>query len=319
MLHSPDNGRTWVQQETGQPLPIEALAFADDDRGWAVAHLGTILATSDGGQSWRRQRCGGTRAALAGFYAEPREIPLELLARLSGNDGYLGVVEVVARRDLEAQTTRSWGQPGAAHAAVVAVGACGAETAWRFPLRQDGLGLSLEQLREGWDRVNDGEGTDRLERHIVRQLRMWRPDVVFAPPVDPRNPDPLARLTSDAVLRTVECAADATSHPEQLTEQGLEPWQVKKVFAASSLGEGSTVSLTTAQIAPRLGGSLADRAATARALYQEDPPTPPATLGFRLVASRCQPMPRAGTISAGLRFRPAARPAARWRIRPPTT
>ncbi|MGE0607538.1 MAG: YCF48-related protein [Pirellulales bacterium] len=285
ILHSPDEGRTWTMQATGQPLPIHALAFIDGRRGWAAGALGTILATEDGGTTWQRQRCGGIRAALAGFYAEPEEIPLELLARLSGNDGYLGVVELLARRDLENETPRNSAFPQRAHEAVVAVGACQVDSSWRFPLRQAGLELSLEQVRDGWDRVNDGAGIDRLERHIVRQLRIWRPDLVFAPPANLRNPDPLAQLVSDAVFRAVAKAADSTSYAEQLAEQGLEPWKVKKVFATSGQGDSSTISLTTAQIAPRLGGSLADRAATARSLFQEDPPHPPASLGFRLMTS----------------------------------
>ncbi len=55
VFHSPDDGRTWTAADTGQPLPIRALSFVDEQMGWAVGDLGTILATVDGGQTWHPQ------------------------------------------------------------------------------------------------------------------------------------------------------------------------------------------------------------------------------------------------------------------------
>ena len=63
VFHSADGGRTWQAFATGQTLPLRALAFVDEQTGWAVGELGTILATQDGGRSWRVQRTGGRRAA----------------------------------------------------------------------------------------------------------------------------------------------------------------------------------------------------------------------------------------------------------------
>ena len=70
----------------GRPLPPArrcrcAIAFVDDQHGWAVGELGTVLATGDGGQTWRSQRAGGGRAALLILAAEPDDVPLELVAR----------------------------------------------------------------------------------------------------------------------------------------------------------------------------------------------------------------------------------------------
>ena len=55
-----DAGRTWTAAPTGITVPLRAITFADDEHGWAVGQLGTILATSDGGQTWQRQRTAGT-------------------------------------------------------------------------------------------------------------------------------------------------------------------------------------------------------------------------------------------------------------------
>ena len=56
VLHTADAGHTWQVRPTGQNLPIRAMAMADERHGWAVGDFGLILATSDGGQTWRRQR-----------------------------------------------------------------------------------------------------------------------------------------------------------------------------------------------------------------------------------------------------------------------
>ena len=48
-------------QHTGQPLPLNAVYFADERHGWAVGELGSVLATTDGGKNWQVQRRGGQR------------------------------------------------------------------------------------------------------------------------------------------------------------------------------------------------------------------------------------------------------------------
>ncbi|MCL4193157.1 MAG: hypothetical protein KJZ87_15580, partial [Thermoguttaceae bacterium] len=64
ILHTRDAGQSWTVLATGQSLPLRGLHFADDQLGWAVGELGLILATRDGGQTWKEQRSGGRRAAL---------------------------------------------------------------------------------------------------------------------------------------------------------------------------------------------------------------------------------------------------------------
>lgn len=66
ILWSDDQGGTWRQAVSPVRVTITALAFADDQHGWALGHLGVILHTSDGGQTWRRQMDG---RQLAGLFA----------------------------------------------------------------------------------------------------------------------------------------------------------------------------------------------------------------------------------------------------------
>ena len=63
--------------------------------GWAVGELGNILATHDGGHSWHAQRSGGQRAALLAIFAEPTDVPLELLADSGAADGYIAAVDIL--------------------------------------------------------------------------------------------------------------------------------------------------------------------------------------------------------------------------------
>ncbi len=224
---------------TGVSIPLTAISFVDDAHGWAVGALGTILATSDGGQTWRRQRSGGARAALLCLVAEADDVPLELLAKISGNDGYLSAAEVLCRRDVEVRPKRR-SAPGR----TAASGRCRR----RRLLCPSGLAVSLASTRRAncrtsiilppWDAIHNGRGMEELEEHIVRQLRLWRPEVVFTNDVNSRDADQLAQLVGKAVLQAVGKAADPACYPEQIAEAGLTPWQVKKVYAAADSGAG---------------------------------------------------------------------------------
>ncbi len=59
---------------------IHDLFFLDDDRGWAVGDWGTILASRDGGQSWRTVRGGHQKPAILAIACDGRSLPWSLLA-----------------------------------------------------------------------------------------------------------------------------------------------------------------------------------------------------------------------------------------------
>jgi photosystem II stability/assembly factor-like uncharacterized protein len=282
VLRTADAGRTWSVGDTGQTLPIQHLVFIDEQTGWAVGDLGTILATTDGGHSWRRQQGGGARTAFVGFYSSPSDIPLELIARLSGDDGYLAAMEILNREDVDVRAAPGDAAP-AAHEASVLAGGSAASSAWRFPLRQAGLKLSAEQVVDGWNQANDGQAVEKIEAHVVARIRMWRPSVVFTVAADARAGDPLAHLINQIVLRSVERAADPKSYPEQVAEAGLQPWKVQKVYGTLAAGQSGTANVSTAQFAARLGCSIGELAAPARAVVATRYVPPPANVGFRLL------------------------------------
>lgn len=278
VLHSADGGRTWESAPTRQSLPIRSLSFVDEQHGWAVGELGTILASRDGGRTWHKQRSHAARGAIAGFFARPEQLPLELMAKLSADEGYLSVMEVLNREESEIRSAA--GRESIVHEAASAAGASAGLTAWQFPLRSAALKLSADRLIEDWNRVNDGQGIEKLEAHIVSRLRMWRPSIVVTAGADAR--DPLALAINQVVLSAVEQAGDPTRHAEQITAAGLEPWKVQKVYAALAGGVG-TANINTAQVTARLGRSIGELSAPSRGLVaQEYTPAAP-NVAFRLL------------------------------------
>lgn len=58
VLLSADQGRTWTQSVVPARAMLTGVSFPDAQHGWAVGHDGVILATTDGGQIWKRQDAG---------------------------------------------------------------------------------------------------------------------------------------------------------------------------------------------------------------------------------------------------------------------
>jgi hypothetical protein len=278
VLHSADGGRTWESTATGQSLPIRALSFSDEQHGWAVGELGTILATRDGGRSWQKQRSHATRTAVAGFFARPEQLPLELTAKLSADEGYLSVMEVLNREAVEIRSPH--GRETLVHEAASSAGASAGLTAWQFPLRSAALKLSADRLIEDWNQVNDGQGIEKLESHIVSRIRMWRPSIVVTVGADAR--DPLALAINQVVLSAVEAAGNPQEYAEQITAAGLEAWKVQKVYAALSGGVG-TANINTAQVTARLGRSIGELPAPARGLVLKEYQPAAPNVAFRLL------------------------------------
>jgi photosystem II stability/assembly factor-like uncharacterized protein len=61
VLRTSDGGNTWIYQQTGMAITLNAVSFADKHSGWAVGWHGTVIATSDGGRQWVREITGTTR------------------------------------------------------------------------------------------------------------------------------------------------------------------------------------------------------------------------------------------------------------------
>jgi hypothetical protein len=293
VFFTPDAGRTWSAYPTGTTLPLRAVTFADDLHGWAVGQLGLILASNDGGRTWRRQRAGGARAAVMAVAGVPQDLPLELLARICKDQGHLGVAEVLGRVDVE--TSGAPGTPGRddaplsdrLHQAMLLVGGSAGETAWGFPIRHPDLLLPAQTIMEGWNRVHNGHGADALLAHVVRQIRTWRPSVVLVPSA--HGSEGLSQIVQQTVVAAVKLAGDPQFLAGQFGPAGCEPWNVERVCVVSESssplpsGEGNKIALAADDWSSRLGETWADAALPARALLGDDDQAGPATVSVQVI------------------------------------
>jgi photosystem II stability/assembly factor-like uncharacterized protein len=60
--------------------PIRAVFRLDADRGWAVGDFGVVLATRDGGSTWRVVRGGGKSVAVMAIATQIESVPWSMLA-----------------------------------------------------------------------------------------------------------------------------------------------------------------------------------------------------------------------------------------------
>jgi photosystem II stability/assembly factor-like uncharacterized protein len=314
VLHSPDGGSTWELGPTDQTLPLRALTFVDAERGWAVGALGTVLGTRDGGRTWRRLRGGGTRVALLGIFSEPSRVPWELFAWECAQEGYLGAVELIARRDARGSDRASAvAEEDTARAAMAAVGGSSADGTLPFALPDPGLRLGSRALLDGWNRASGGRALDVLEARLVRTIRQWRPEIVVTEAASPQGADPVGHLLNQLVLSAVRSASDHQAQPAQLSLGGLQPWTVKKVFQVVPGEQQPTVTVTTSQLVTRLGCAVADLASEANArVLPRYRPVPP-TVGLQLLVDELPQSAGRKDIFSGI-FLPAGgdarRPAA---------
>jgi photosystem II stability/assembly factor-like uncharacterized protein len=270
--HSADDGETWTARPTVQTAPLKAITFVDCHRGWAVGSFGRILATRDGGHTWRAQLGSAQRAALVGVHAKATDVPLAAYAQFAGNDGYLAHSIVMhepyssqGRSSQDAVTRRL-------HDALVSVGASSGESASRFPIPDDATLWSTAALVEVWNQTRergDADAMAQYEEYIVRQIRTWRPEaIVTHDPANVVGQDSLRSLVASVVLSAAQKAADPRAFPEHLSNAALQPWRVKRIFGALSPGEQGPIELLPIKVAPRLGLSLGEAIRPASGLLE---------------------------------------------------
>ena len=91
-----DDGATWEDRSLGKDITLNAVTFVDEKEGWIVGEFGTILHTSDGGETWQRSE------EITGLppYAEDvtEEVALRVgIPPLSKDDLYIFDVSFVTR------------------------------------------------------------------------------------------------------------------------------------------------------------------------------------------------------------------------------
>jgi photosystem II stability/assembly factor-like uncharacterized protein/tetratricopeptide (TPR) repeat protein len=300
IFHSPDFGRSWNVYLTGVTTPIRSITFIDERRGWAVGDLGTILATTNGGRTWQRQRSGGKRLAFLAVFGRGESVPWELLAKAGGNDGYLGRLQVIGRPEISANAKASPDDQLAA--AATTVGLCGATLERGFPIRDPGLAASAKKTLIDWDDAHNQRATEILEERLARSIRTWRPDVIVTGMPSTTGEASVEALVGKLVERAVAAAADESAFGNHIDVAALQPWRVSRVLGKLEAGRVGDLNIAGSHLAPMLGCSLAERSNQARSMIQSryQPSADSSTQGFRVLAGSAAGLDRRHDLLAGL-------------------
>ncbi|HUG93294.1 MAG TPA: YCF48-related protein, partial [Planctomycetaceae bacterium] len=267
--HSPDAGRSWLRQSTGQNLPIHALCFSTDVEGWAVGAVGLLLHTRDGGRTWQAVAGGSRRLAMLAVHGRASQASFPLFVKLSADEGYRSALMLPARRDVGPDGFDGLDLDLRLHEALTEAGAAAGVIDWRFPIELAGLERDREKLVADWERRTERRLSSALLSKLVAHLRTWRPNVVVLD--QPGDDDALTSLLNEAMRAAVEQAGDPTRFIEHRDLAGLEPWTVDKIFVRQPPGSTGHAHVTGHEYLPRLGATVAAAATAARSKLEPLP------------------------------------------------
>jgi photosystem II stability/assembly factor-like uncharacterized protein len=282
VLHSGDDGAHWEVQHTGQPLPLDAVYFADEQHGWAVGELGSVLATTDGGKSWQVQRRGGQRSAALFVHARAAGTPLDTIALVGGQDGYLTAsLRVTAPDPAGAAPARS-ADAMRYDAAMRQAGGAAAEMLWQFPVASHFAHANRDDLLQAWDGLHAGHAAEQMLRQMVLAVRVWRPDVIVT---DGPGAGAADALVVEALREAFKAAADPKMFPEQISVMGLEAWKASKLYGRCDGRTEGPVSLDLTTVSGPLEATAREYAEIAAAYLGDEAAPVPAKRSYRLLAA----------------------------------
>jgi hypothetical protein len=283
LLHSPDAGKTWEMVRTGQTLPLNGIYFHDEKNGWAVGELGTILATADGGKSWKVQHSGGKRAGVMLLNARGTGIPMDVVTRL-GDDGVLTTALRIVSADPATARPRRAGDADRLGVAIRLAGGASGESLWQMPLSSHLATQPREAVLRVWDDLHGGKAGEQLLRQLVLAIRVWRPDVILSDSADAKDA-PLEGLMAEAVREAFKRAADPKAFPEQLSHLGLREWKAAKLYAPGDEKSPDTIIFNNADVKARLQSTVREFAAQPASVIAGEGVTPPRRRALKLTAS----------------------------------
>jgi photosystem II stability/assembly factor-like uncharacterized protein len=302
VLHSGDGGEHWEAFKTGLPLPVNGLCFANERQGWAVGELGSIANTTDGGRSWRIQRRGGQRAAILFVHARATTVPMDVVAQVGGEEGYLAAAVAVNMVDHHTALAPRCADDCRLAAAMRRAQGAAAELLWQFPLAGHQEQISGRELLAAWGQPAD-RGRQELIARLVLAMRTWRPSVLVTN--DPESASVAGGLIVDACRQAFKDAANPRAFSEQIDDLGLEPWEVSKLYCACRNRAAASYNLDLREPSPRLGMPPGEFAQAAAAFVEDRPGEMPAGRSFRILENRLDASSGRGGFWDGIVLAPA--------------
>ncbi len=212
-------------------MPIRAIQFVDSEVGYAVGELGTILSTSDGGQTWRKQRGDHDRLAILLVANRPEDVALSLMAYNAGEDGRLcGTLVLESQPAQQAVVTQAFERLGSA-------------VNWQCNVTEE----------------------NQISDSLVASIRSLKPLVVVCCH-DLTSSDRYRDAISlqQLVNRAIDLAADGSDlHSHTRSHAQHKPWQVQRLVTSDLAG---SVRLDSRRMMPSLGVTVSDQIAISRAM-----------------------------------------------------
>ena len=212
---------------------LNRLFFLDSQTGWAVGDFGVVLKTTDGGNTWNRQR-GNTRN-LAMLIVTPRanQVPVELLARYSFENNHNCGVVVLQDTNTAFESAR--------------------QAASR-------LGSCYHKLIQTSAPAADSLSPETVIAKLVRDIRTLKPAVVVsqAPQTFSENVvDPFQQISL-----AIKLAADPKAYPDH-TALGLTTHRVNRFVVQDPIGP---IQINPERMLIKSGQQLRDQVAFSRSL-----------------------------------------------------
>jgi photosystem II stability/assembly factor-like uncharacterized protein len=257
-----------IDQQTGEiakhSLPAASLAdiaFADENHAAAVGALGTIVHTHDGGHTWQRVE-GTDRVALLNVFPSVADVPFEVLANYSSEEGYVSAN--VYLNKLNHSRLRALQQA----------------------TERIGSGYCCELVGDP-DAVDRQAADEQTIAKLVREIRKLQPNVVLSQG---------GFATESLVRAAIRAAADPSAYRDQVQTCGLRAWDVDRLAIADPDGE---LTIDPRRLLPRMGNLVEDQVAVSRGLLDLNIQSPEKA-SFRLIELTSRSQARRSDLFEGL-------------------
>lgn len=224
-----------LDQQTGEiathRLPAVSLtdiAFADEDSGSAIGALGVVVHTNDGGQTWQRVE-GIDRVALLNIFPSVADVPFEVLANYSSEEGFVSANIHLNKSGHSRQR------------------------ALQQATERIGSSYCCELVVEH-DPVDRQAADDLVIKKLAREIRSLQPNVVLSQG---------GFATESLVRAAIRAAADPSALPDLASQFDLRAWQVDRLAIADPDGE---LTIDQKRLLPRMGNLVEDQIAISRGL-----------------------------------------------------
>ena len=128
-----------------------------------------------------------------------------------------------------------------------------------------GYSVSTEETFRYWDK-------EELLGNMVRHIRTEKPDVIFSHHRSGKGDHGQHMATGVLMEEAFDAAADPNQYPEQIHEEGLQPWQVKKLYQAvndNDIANGfpNDLELDLGEYSSVMGMSFSELGALSRSMH----------------------------------------------------